>query len=266
MLFNITAIMKIEKDSNDIYHSHTSISASGLKYISKYSVYHFINQIRKETDSMAFGTAVHTALLESDTFYDIYHPMPEIGDLRKKENKELKLLEEEKADGKVCLSHFDHIRIKEILKNFKKNKLAQHYCKGEIELSHYVKHEGVDVRVRPDVINHVAGFICDVKTTQDASPQAFRRDVYKFNYDLQAAFYMDMLGVEEFKFVVCEVNHPYTVVVHTLDNEFIELGREKWQRAFNDWKHYQVTKEISLYNPETSFSTIGEDGSYIIKK
>ena len=101
--------MRIEKDSNDIYHSHDSISASGLKYISKYSVFHFLNRIQKETDSMAFGTAVHTALLEKDTFYDIYHVMPEIGDLRKKENKELKKLEEEKADGKILLLSLIHI-------------------------------------------------------------------------------------------------------------------------------------------------------------
>ena len=77
----------------------------------------------------AFGTAVHCALLEPDTFYDIYHAMPEIGDLRKKENKELKKHEQEKAHGKILLSYGDHERIKGILKNYKKNKLAQHYCK-----------------------------------------------------------------------------------------------------------------------------------------
>ena len=258
--------LKVVKDSNDIYHSHTSISASGLKYISKYSVYHYINQLPRETTSMAFGTAVHQALLEPVDFYDIYFVMPEIGDLRKKENKELKKQAEEKAEGKICLSFHDHERIKSIIQNFKKNKLAQHYCSGEIELSHYLKHDNIDVRVRPDIINHVANFICDVKTCQDASPQAFRRDVYKFNYDLQAAFYMDMLGITEFKFVVCEVNHPYTVVVHTLDKEFIELGRQKWKNAFEYWKHYVKTNEVSLYHPETSFSTIDEDGSYLIKK
>ena len=258
--------MIVEKDSNDQYHSHNSISASGLKYICKHSVYHFINQLPKETSAMAFGTAVHTALLEPDTFYDIYYAMPEIGDLRKKANKELKLEEEKKADGKILLSHEDHEKIKGILKNYKKNKLAQHYCKGEIELSHYLKYENIDVRVRPDIINHVAGFIADVKTCQDASPQAFRRDVYKYNYDLQAAFYMDMLGIEKFKFVVCEVNHPFTVVVHTLDKAFLELGRQKWQRSFKDWKHYLITKEVSLYHSETTFSSIDEDGSYLLKK
>ena len=116
------------------------------------------------------------------------------------------------------------------------------------------------------MINHVGGFICDVKTCQDASPQAFRRDVYKYNYDLQAAFYMDILGIQKFKFIVCEVHHPYTVVVHTLDDSFLELGRQKWQRAFADWKHYIKTKEITLYNFDTQFTSIDEDGSYLIKK
>ena len=51
----------------------------------------------------------------------LYHVMPEIGDLRKKENKELKKLEEEKAEGKILLNHQDYDKIKGILKNYKKS-------------------------------------------------------------------------------------------------------------------------------------------------
>ena len=70
--------MKVIKDSNDQYHSHDSISASGLKTIYKKSVYHLINQQFKETPAMALGTAVHQALLEPDDFYDIYHVIEKI--------------------------------------------------------------------------------------------------------------------------------------------------------------------------------------------
>ena len=66
--------MKIVKDSNDQYHSQDSISASGLKEISKNSVYHYLNRLPFESSAMALGTAVHTALLAPDTFYDIYYP------------------------------------------------------------------------------------------------------------------------------------------------------------------------------------------------
>ena len=36
--------MKKIKDSNEVYHSHTSISASGLKTIYKKSVFHYLNK------------------------------------------------------------------------------------------------------------------------------------------------------------------------------------------------------------------------------
>jgi len=253
--------IKIVNDSNEHYHSHDSISASGLKEIAKNSVYHFINKKWNETPSMAFGTAVHTALLESEIFYDTYYPMPEIKDLRTKEGKLLKKEAEEKSDGRICLSHYDHFRIKKIVENFKKNKLAVEYCKGEKELSHYLKYNGLPVRVRPDVVNHVSGFISDVKTTQSASPKSFRNDVRKFYYSLQAAFYMDMLGVKEFKFIACEVNHPFTVVVYTLDNDLIEYGRKMYKQAFNDWFEYKINNKIKLYHSDY----MANDGSYLIK-
>lgn len=258
--------MRIEKDSNDIYHSHNSISASGLKFINKKSVYHFINRKQKETASMAFGTAVHTAILEKDTFDDIYEIAYEKFDLRTKIGKQKKQEFEEKAEGKIVISSQDYDRIKDIVRNYKKNTFAQKYCRGEVELSHYLEHDGVPVRVRPDVINHVGGFITDVKTCQDASPKGFRSAIYQHNYHLQAAFYMDMLGVDVFKFVACEVNHPHCVVVHTLDEELIELGRQEYKKSLEDWKHYLDTGEARLYQPETRISTYAEDGTFLIKK
>ena len=79
--------MKIQKDSNEQYHQHDSISASGLKTIYKKSVYHFLNQRYKETPAMALGTAVHQAILEPNDFYDVYHVIDKI-DKRTKAGKE----------------------------------------------------------------------------------------------------------------------------------------------------------------------------------
>jgi len=253
--------MKVVKDSNEMYHSHQSISASGLKIISKKSVKHYLEMEFKETDSMRLGTAVHHAMLEPETFYDVYYPMPNIGDLRKKENKELKKQEEEKAKGKTCLTYNEHKAITTILENLSKNKLAQHYCKGEIELSHYLKHIGIDVRVRPDVINRVSGFIADVKTTRDNSPEGFRWEVKKYGYHIQAAFYMDMLGVDTFKIIAVENVKPYTVNVQTLDEETIEKGRVLYKQALQDWKLYVRDNKIKSY----TWSRIASDGSYLIK-
>jgi len=138
--------------------------------------------------------------------------------------------------------------------------LAQKYCKGEIELSHYTQYEGIDVRVRPDVINHVSDFITDVKTCQDNSPQAFKRDVYNWGYHLQAAFYMDMCGINNFRFIACTTKYPYTVEVYTLDEKDIEFGRMAYKNAFKQWKKYLETGVVSRYD----WHNIHEDGSYIL--
>jgi len=251
--------MKVTKDSNDIYHSHDSISASGLKTIHKKSVYHLINQQFKETPAMALGTAVHQAILEPHDFHDIYHVIEKI-DKRTKAGKEEYQKQIDLAQGKIIIEDDIHEIIKSILGDFRQNDLAQKYCKGEIELSHYTQYEGIDVRVRPDVINHVSDFISDVKTCQDNSPQAFKRDVYNWGYHLQAAFYMDMCGINNFRFIACTTKYPYTVEVYTLDEKDIEFGRMAYKNAFRQWKKYLETGVVSRYD----WHNIHEDGSYIL--
>ena len=154
----------------------------------------------------------------------------------------------------------DYEKINAILDNFRNDDLAQKYCKGVIELSHYGKHEGLDVRVRPDCLNKVQGIISDVKTCQDNSPMAFKRDVYKYAYHLQAAFYMDMIGVDEFRFIAVETNYPYTIEVYTLSDEMIEQGRKAWKAAFADWKLYVETGIISNH----IWHEFNDDGSKIL--
>jgi len=186
--------MKTKFDSNEIYHSSPGISASGLKTIFKKSVYHFLNQKRFESSAMALGSAVHCAMLEPELYYKDYHVMPKI-DRRTKAGKEAFEIETKKAEGKLLLASDEHDKITKILNNFRNHDLAQKYCKGEIELSHYRQYENIDVRIRPDALNRIENFISDVKTCQDNAPMAFKRDVYKYGYHLQAAFYSDMLGV-----------------------------------------------------------------------
>tara|TARA_R100001480_G_scaffold89833_6_gene96631 strand:- start:3250 stop:4005 length:756 start_codon:yes stop_codon:yes gene_type:complete len=251
--------MKTKFDSNEQYHSSPGISASGLKAIYKKSVYHFLNKKPFESSAMALGTAVHCAMLEAEMYYKEFHVMPKI-DRRTKQGKEQFIIQQKKSQGKKIVSFDDHEKITKILENFRKHELAQKYCQGEIELSHYGKHDGLDVRVRPDCLNRVEGFISDVKTCQDNSPIAFKRDVYKYAYHLQAAFYMDMCGVNKFKFIAVETNYPFSVEVYTLSDEMIEQGRKAWQRAFDDWKIYCDTGVVSGY----IWNEFDNDGSLIL--
>ena len=242
-------ITKVE--SNKQYHSSQAISASGLKYIWKKSVWHFLNQKPYESDSLSLGTAVHTALLEPKELYKDYIVMPKF-DGRTKEGKEqkAKFLAQAEEENKQLLDAGDYNTITGILENFNRNEQAKEYTQGEIELSHYLTFKGMDVRVRPDCINRVQNFISDPKTCQDNSPKAFIRDVYKWGYHLQAAFYSDALGIppENFIFIACETNYPYSVQCYTLSEEHIENGRKAYESAMSDWKFYLETGIPLGYN------------------
>lgn len=253
--------MKEVIETNEKYHSSDAISASGLKFIAKKSVHHFLNKKFQESPAMKFGTAVHTAMLESDKFYQDYYVMPKV-DGRTKEGKALKAMHEEKAQGKIVIDELDHHRIKEMIKNLESHDLAKQYCNGEIEVSHYGQINGVDVRVRPDCKNMIAGWVSDVKTCQDNSPDRFKSDIYKFKYHIQGAFYCDALGIDPsaFRFVAVEVNHPYSIEVYGLSDDMIERGRFEYKKALESWKLYKDTGVILGYESENR----NEDGSIII--
>lgn len=251
--------MKTAKDSNEKYHSSPGISASGLKTIYKKSVYHYLNRKPFESKSMAFGTAVHTALLEPDNFNKEYYVLHNI-DRRTKAGKEQFAAAEKLAKNKIMLPGQDKERIDAINKNFKKSTLAQYYSKGQIELSHYGEFQGANVRIRPDVLNRHKDFIADVKTCQDNSPKAFKNDVYKYSYHLQAAFYMDMLEINHFRFITVQSTYPFTVEVYALSEEMIEQGRLAWKQAFADYQMYLETGVIPSYN----WYQYANDGSYLL--
>jgi hypothetical protein len=252
--------MKIIKDSNEDYHSKKSISASGLKTIFKKSVNHFLNQKPFSSKSMELGTAVHTIMLEGqEQFYKDYYLLPKL-DLRYKADKEQFKQHEKLAKGRSLLKEEEMKIIDGIMLNFKTDKVAQESCSGEIELSHYGEFKGVPVRVRPDVKGK--DFIGDVKTCQDNSPQSFKRDVFKFNYHLQACFYSDVLGYdpEKFRFIAVETNYPYTIQVYQMGELMIERGREAYNKALELWKLYLDTGIVSAYITENQT----ENGTIIL--
>lgn len=183
--------MKIVKDTNAQYHSSDAISASGLKDIWKRSVKDLLVKKFEGSPATELGTAIHELILEPELFEKKYYLMPDIGDGRTKEAKALKSKHQEKAGDKILLNK---TMIDTIHKNFKENDLAQKYCIGEVEISHYTNFDNIPVRVRPDCKGK--DWISDIKTCKDSSPRAFRKDLYWWGYHLQACFYSDVLGYD----------------------------------------------------------------------
>jgi hypothetical protein len=134
---------------------------------------------------------------------------------------------------------------------------------GEPELSAFWtdKATGMRCKCRPDWTSHGAGSVVllDLKTTQDASESAFRRSIWNYRYDMQAAWYSD--GYEQasgdmtmgFVFVCVESDWPHAAAAYMIDDEFMAGARADNRRALelysrckreNKWPGYADTIRV----------------------
>lgn len=93
-------------------------------------------------------------------------------------------------------------------------------------------------KARPDCFT--ADIVLDLKTTRDCRPDAFKRSRERFGYDLQAAHYVDAVArltgkVPRFAFLSVELNTPYSVWVHKLEDDEIRAARSLLDRLKRDY-------------------------------
>jgi hypothetical protein len=104
--------------------------------------------------------------------------------------------------------------------------------------------------------------IVDLKTSRDASPEAFSRSCWQFAYHAQAAFYADGLSTATGKrlpvvVIAVETTAPFVVQAYRVPDEVLEVGRETYRdwldrldlcRRENRWPGY-ADAEMSLSLP-----------------
>jgi hypothetical protein len=251
-------------NDND-YHASPRIGSSGLKLMRKsplhyWSEYLDPNRIRTETDALRFGRALHTFIFERDGFADktVIEPSHY---LTKAQCgipiEEQKALFAENAKGKTIISLNDFETIKAMDNAIRSHPAANLLLRhGNAEKALLYDHPltGSPSKIKPDweSVEH-NGLIVDLKSAEDASPEAFGRSVVKYGYDLQAAWYLDgylsVHGVmpKGFVFIAVEKKKPFGVAVYYVPPEVVNLGRRKyeplleqfeWCRQNNEWPCY----------------------------
>lgn len=95
---------------------------------------------------------------------------------------------------------------------------------------------GVPLRARFDRLPDDRSSIIDLKSSEDASRDGFTKSVGNFRYDIQEAHYGEVLALIEgvcpqMDFIVVEKKAPHLVAVHTLSDEFREIGDHDAKRA-----------------------------------
>ena len=225
------------------------ISSHGLMNILR-SPFHYKKLLERKkppSKSMIIGSAFHSLLLEPKVFAEQYAVFckPEADKtMSSKANKEG--FERLKTGNpyKTILIEDDANVIIQMADEVNKVKGAKDLLnlKGNVEESIYLEVDKIKIKIRPDKYTE-NGALIDVKTTKNAHPDAFRRDCLTYHYDLQLAFYADMLkevtGTEykDLFIIAVENNYPYACQVYSCsETGFIDIGRGRYQKAMEIYK------------------------------
>ena len=214
---------------NKEYHSLDARSSTDLRNILKSEELFMskLNEIIEPTKAMQQGTALHTYFLEREKFKDEVSVKSSDIKLTTKAGKEW--VAEQK--DKIIIDE-EFFNIFPIIEEKIDNKASDIFRIGGLtEASFFWKDKyDIDCKCRPDYISSDFSYMIDLKTTADASPRGFKSSVIKFNYAVQAQFYLR--GIEKstnqkpskFYFIAIEKTKPYHVEVYDLDETSLSIS------------------------------------------
>ena len=236
-------------DWNDAkyYNDIKYISNTMLKYINE-SPEHFDAYMKYPTwrdtkQAYIDGRALHCYILEFEEFnkrfwyVDDQEKCDEIGGKKPRGTKvykewKVQLMVENQDKDEISFEWYCDIKcIAEKLKKIPQ--AAQLLENTKKEIAYWRKLEGFNCKCKVDAIN-VGNYIVDLKGFKDVpNPYNFRKEVNRYHLDRQAAFYCDIVGVDQFWFINVEKTFPYTVGIYEVSGDTLDAGREKYRHLLN---------------------------------
>lgn len=242
----------------ETYFDIEAMSASGGKNMlrSPYHYRYFRDHSDEPTAAMEFGTAVHAGVLEPATFAERVVSVPEFNK-RSKDGKAAYEAFTAQHEGKVLLDASAFDRCRRCIDAVLAHPSAAGLLNGaEIEVSAFwmdFKYR-VPCKMRFDARNH--GCLIDLKTTPDASADAFNRRIATFMYHMQAAHYCS--GSEHvfnespkhFIFIAVESEPPHGVAVYALPGNAILAGSHHMNLVLGRYQECMASYKWPCY-PDT---------------
>ena len=208
--------------SNEEYHASEGLSRSKVVDIIESPLYFWQMNLnpdrppREETDSMWFGTALHASILEWNLFKEKYILYKGKGDRKSTEYKEF--AKQFAGKNVEILKPNEYNEIINAKNSILSNQVAAKLLDGGINersFYYYDKEINETFRFRPDSLSKLA--MSDIKKTVSVNKHKYESDAIKFNYPLEAAFYLRYyklltgIDLEYFVFIACELKYPYKV-------------------------------------------------------
>jgi len=244
----------------ELYHKAAGCSKSMLDILAEKTPAHlqaYKADPPEQTDAMRFGTILHRALLEPDTYTGFFHTRPKDFNFTTKDGKAWK----EAHQDLPILGDSEAEKIARMVSAVHTHPFAKRLLAGcQSEQSIFVEdHNGTLRKSRLDALTK-GNVIPDIKTCESAATADFERSVAKYRLYVQAAYYISncrLAGIEKdaFFFICVEKTPPYAVRCLKLQDEVLEAGRLEFER---DLQVYRNCMESGIWPAyEDQYSEIG---------
>lgn len=218
------------------YDKQGDVNWSSLKLLLKSPAHYraaLMATVRPSTAPQTRGRAVHVAVLEPDRFRAEYVTYPE-----RRAGKKWDAFKEANPDKEILTedTHADCIAMEQAVRT---NPAALPYLSGgrsEVtvlwpfvrETMGAVEGYSTDCKSRIDFVANV-GALVDFKSTRDASPSGFGRELARYGHHIQAASYRRAYQLATGKelpyiFVATEAAWPHVTAVYRMTAKAFDLG------------------------------------------
>ena len=208
---------------------------------------------REDTPALRIGRAIHSAVLTPTAYKREWTVIPADIDRRTKAGKEEYAAFMEQNKGKEILTSEEAETVMQIAKAIKRNKAVSELLKGTRREKpiFWTNDGGIPCKCRIDAMK--TGIVIDLKTTTDASTDAFTREALKYGYDVQAAHYLDGYQTTQggkmpkWYFIAVEKAEPYAINIIKAGLDFIDHGILRRNQLFQLLEECKETNRYPDY-------------------
>lgn len=237
------------KLSDAEYFAAPGLNQSGVKDLMQSAKHYYARNIegkrKPPTPAMQFGSLVHLAILQTDEFEKRAYFEPVLDKRTIAGKADFKIWQDAMPEGAIVVPIEDKEPLFKMIASWKEHPLYEKLKDScEFEQAIFWKDEatGVLCKAKFDLvtvkpIEHKGivippGLCGDLKTTTDARADEFIKSIFNYEYDIQAAWYLDGLkasGIsdgESYLWFALEKDSPYEIEAHTMESVYFESARE----------------------------------------
>jgi hypothetical protein len=228
---------KFYRTTDDYYADRSRINNGGInRYIESSKMYfheYIKDDLKRETTpDMLLGQAIHCYMLEPHKFKQEFAVAPKC-DRRTKEGKATWQQFVDQFGAAKLLDSEQMAIVEGVAESLVKHEYCNQIFVGDVQrvCERGIKFQyGMPAKALPDMVLPDSQLIVDLKTTNDPSPAAFRRNNMEIGRHRQAYWYSEAVrsvydAKFDFLFVAVRNRFPYEIATYTLTDEMYAIAK-----------------------------------------